>query len=55
MADFVQFTLFKCFQYSSFLFWKKMGVEGEDPQNTALSSVLCYSADDSAMPGWRVM
>jgi len=25
-----------------------MGVEGEDPKNTALLSVLCYSADNSA-------
>ena len=47
-TDFERFAHFKCSQHSSFLLWKQMGVEGEDPKNTALLSVLCYSADDSA-------
>lgn len=47
-TDFERFAHFKCSQHSSFLLWKQMGVEGEDPENTALLSVLCYSADNSA-------
>lgn len=47
-VDFERFAHFECSKHSSFLLWKQMGVEGEDPENTALSSVLCYSADDSA-------
>lgn len=44
----MRITLFECSKHSSFLLWKKMGVEGEDPKNAALLSVLCYSADNSA-------
>lgn len=54
-ADFERFAHFECSKHSSFLLWKQMGVEGEDPENTALLSVLCYSADNSALPGWDVM
>lgn len=44
----MRLTHFECSQYSSFLLWKQMGVEGEDPKNTALLTVLCYSAVNSA-------